>query len=117
MNDEPWYCAKCLFQLHELSRQSGKPVYEERMVLLRAADFDEAIRKAEAEARDYAAGEDVEYLGYVHVYHIYDAEPGDGTEVFSLMRTTDLPPEAYIEHYHDDGMENGSNPFIEESEG
>ncbi|GAA1547236.1 hypothetical protein [Nocardioides humi] len=32
-------------------------------------------------------------------------EPADGAEVFSLMRTSDLGPDAYLDHFFDNGDE------------
>jgi hypothetical protein len=80
----------------------GKLVYEERVVVLLATNREEAIAKAEAEADRYAARwADAKYLGYVVVYDM--TEPGiqDGTEVFSLMRQTDLSSQAFLDRYHD----------------
>jgi hypothetical protein len=48
------------------------------------------------EAKEYAqdlAG--CSYLGYVSVFHVYDASIGDGTEVYSLMRTSKLDKKKY----------------------
>jgi Domain of unknown function (DUF4288) len=71
---------------------------EERVVLLEARSFGEAIRRGEAEARRYARrcrhrnpyGQQVRsrYLGYCDVY-VFDDLAGAGTEVFS---TTEVVP-------------------------
>src|SRR5882724_9356878 len=89
-NEEPWYGAKCVF-LHVNIASCPGQVYEERVVLVRANDFDEAIRLAEIEANNYAGDdEDCTFTGFMNVFHIYDKKIGDGTEVYSLMRTSDL---------------------------
>jgi hypothetical protein len=57
------------------------------VVLLQAADFDDAIAKGEAEAQDYCRGiRDMTYTGYINVYRLFADTVGHGTEVFSLLR-------------------------------
>ena len=68
-------------------------------MLLRARNFDQAIKLAEREAKKYAghlAG--VSYTGYANVYQPFD-KPGDGAEVFSAMEQSDLEPNEYL-HLH-----------------
>lgn len=61
---------------------------------------------AEAEARAYA-GEcpGREYLDYVDVFHLFEDQVGHGTEVFSLMRRSELSPEEYLSTFFDTGQE------------
>jgi hypothetical protein len=71
---------------------------EERIVILRARGFEEAIRKGEAEARSYARdcrhrnpyGQQVRqrYLAYCDAY-IFDDAPKEGAEVYS---STEVAP-------------------------
>ena len=85
---------------------SAPPVYEERIVLFRAPNFEEAMKLAEDEARAYAsqsAGR--EYLEYVDIFHLFETEVGHGTEVFSLMRRSALPPAEYMKAHFDTGQE------------
>ena len=67
--------------------------YEERITLWRADDFEEAIRMAEDDAREYATdiGGGFEYLGLAQAYHLPDP-PGHAAEVFSLIRESALEP-------------------------
>lgn len=104
MNADSWYSARCIFRDH--SSSAPLACYEERVILLRAHDFDHALRRAEDEARAYAASlEGVEYLGFLDVYHLFEDSIGDGTEVFSLMRESELGPTAYISQFFDTGWE------------
>ncbi len=76
----------------------------------RAASADEAIERAEAEAVDYAASIEESpgvYLGLAQSFKLFD-DPGDGAEVFSLMRTSGLDPEAYLDAFFDTGTERQS---------
>ena len=96
-----WFGVKTLFR----TRARGSPrvidkdfdpdveSVEERIVLFRARSFDEAIARAEAEARGYAAdahrnpyGQKVvtEYLGTCDAFWLFEP-PDSGVEVFSEM--------------------------------
>ena len=77
------------------------------MVIVRAADSALAIARAEDEAARYAADVDAEYLGLAQAFALVD-DPGDGAEVFSLMRESDLPPpppDEYLDAFFDTGDE------------
>jgi hypothetical protein len=101
---EIWFGAKTLYAHEQLSREGGKTCFEERVVLLRAPNEDEAIRQAEEEARSYASGPGgSRYLGYVNVFRIDGDAPDVGTEVFSIMRSMELSSEDFITRYYDDG--------------
>lgn len=105
MNDEPWYGAKCVFRHSDLKNESGG-MYEERVILLKAESGDEAIERAEKEANEYAQNlEGCSYLGYVNVFHIYDETIGDRTEVYSLMRSSKLSDEQYLDSFYDTGLQ------------
>ena len=61
--------------------------------------------------RAYAAGVDetpVTYLGLAQCFHLFD-EPGDGAEVFSLMRDSELEPDDYVDSFFDTGAEHRSD--------
>jgi hypothetical protein len=92
-----WYGIKAVFRrdtMPDPPREKPLSAVEERVVILTAADFDEAVSKGEEEAREYAAsvrwpndaGQEVvcRYLGAVEVFALSD-EPASGTEVFSKI--------------------------------
>ena len=83
--------AKTIYKHHRLEAGTPKVVFEERVVLLQASSFDDAIAQAKMEAREYCGptGETV-YLGFVNVYHLFDTSVGHRTEVYSLMRESTL---------------------------
>lgn len=73
--------------------------------------MDEAITRAEAEAADYAATIDDspdQYLDLAQGYMLSD-HPGDGSEVFSLIRTSTLDPTDYLDTFFDSGDEHQSS--------
>ena len=104
MSEISWFGAKTLYRWPGSYSESdaNQFVYEERVVVLRAGNADEAIALAEAEAVRYAtdAGEGFEYLGAVDVYEMFEGIE-DGSEVFSLVRTTSHDPAAFLHRYHD----------------
>ena len=105
MSKGAWFGAKTLYRWPDRAGREGY-VYEERVVILRARDQDDAIARAEEEAARYvkAVDEGMEYMGSVNVYEMFD-DVADGAEVFSLLRSTRLDPEAFLERYHDpDGL-------------
>ena len=51
--DDPWYSARCILRHAPSESSGGKLVYEERVVLFRAANFEDAIRQAEGETDDF----------------------------------------------------------------
>jgi Domain of unknown function (DUF4288) len=101
-----WYGVKTLHRTEVRGRPGGRDAHysnrmalvEERVVVLRARSFEEAIEKAEAEAKEYARGCQhrnpygqrvrSRYLGYRSAYVFYDGVDS-GTEVFS---TTEVVP-------------------------
>ena len=63
--------------------------------------------RAEAEAQTYAAAipeEPDRYLGLAQAFALFDA-PGDGAEVFSLLRESRLAAEDYLDAFFDTGSE------------
>jgi hypothetical protein len=87
-NLEPWYSARCIFRFEKLGQRR---IFEERVILLCAECEEEAIRIAEEEAEEYAAvSEGCFYTGLVDLFHIFEPKVGHRTEVFSLMRLSDL---------------------------
>lgn len=59
---------------------------------------------AEAEAGGYAADVAGEHLGLAQVYALVD-EPGHGSELFSLLRDSQLQPVVYLDAFFDTGDE------------
>lgn len=95
-----WYGVKTLYRVEARGRAARKDsdfdpdatLVEERVVLVRARSFDDAIARAEKEARAYAAsprwaspyGQQVatRYLGECDAF-LLAADPGAGAEVYS----------------------------------
>lgn len=98
-----WYGVRCIF-LHPGLGRKKKRLYEERVTMWRADGFDEAIRRAEEEAHDYAEVVGARYLGLAQSYHSPD-DLAEGAEVFSLTRDSKLGKKAYLDTFFDTGHE------------
>ncbi|WP_435021000.1 DUF4288 domain-containing protein [Tundrisphaera sp. TA3] len=100
---EPWYAARCIFCLEQPDQLT---TYEERVILVRADSWEQAIRMAEEEAEEYVAmSEGWSYSGFLQIFHLFDRAIGHKSEVFSLMRTSELGLREYIDRFFDTGDE------------
>ena len=97
-----WYGVRTVCEHVNRNRRRDR-LYEERIVLIRATSFDEALVKAEDEVNCYAV-EGTRYLGYAMAFELFE-EPGEGIEVFSLMRESRLEPKRYVDKFFDTGRE------------
>ena len=100
--DLGWYGVRTVYE-HLNREEDGERLYEERVVLIRAESSDEALRKAEEEARAYT-NEGIRYLGYASLFEMFDV-PGENAEVYSLMRGDRLEPSLYLDRFFDTGRE------------
>lgn len=82
------------------------------MVILTAPDYENAIACAEREARSYAnQNNGCTYCEFVNVYLIGGGNLGHLSEVYSLMRRSDLDTDDYLNRFIDTGSESvGSSP-------
>jgi hypothetical protein len=96
-----WYGVRCVFRWTEAVEQS----YEERITVWHAVDFDSALVLAESEAREYAKDMGATYVGLAQAYATGNKELASGSEVFSLLRDSALPPEEYVDRFFDTGEE------------
>jgi len=96
-----WFAVRCVFRWTEAAEQP----YEERITLWRTTDLEAALALAEAEARKYAGETGVAYLGLAQGYQTGATELTPGSEVFSLLRDSALPPDEYLDRHFDTGSE------------
>jgi hypothetical protein len=98
-SDASWYGIRCIF------KHRDRPQYEERITVWRATSFEAAIGRAKAEAVEYQAICECEYVRLAQAFHLATDLIADGSEVFSLIRTSDLAPDEYINRFFDTGSE------------
>src|ERR1700716_1112904 len=94
-----WHSVRCVFQ------GVDRPAYEERITLWEAESIDAAIRMAEAEASEYEKGSGFRYAGLAQAYDIKTDVVANGSEVFSLIRSSSLQPSDYLDRFFDTGAE------------
>ena len=101
-----WYAVRCVFGEvgSETVDEQGDWTYEERITLWIADSFDAALSLAEAEAAQYASASEVTYLGFAQVFKL-GGKPEEGAEVFSVLRSSDLGPNEYLDHFFEAGLE------------
>jgi len=101
-----WYSVRCVFHTPSDDPDS-RDHFEERITLWLADSFDHAIERAEEEAGEYAAGLTcTHYCGLEQAYRLVTStQPGDGDEVFSMLRDSELAPHAYLKRYFETGGE------------
>ena len=93
-----WYSAKCIFR--HIETDSRRQMFEERITLHKAEDWDAAIEKAEVNAKQYCADVDCEFTGFVDVFEFFDEKIKDETEVYSSMQDNDLESNAYLNQFY-----------------
>ncbi len=98
---DEWYAVRCVFRWTEAA---GQP-YEERITVWRATGSEAALARAEAEAREYAENTGTTYLGLAQSYATGEEQLSPGSEVFSLLRGSDLPPDEYLDRHFSTGAE------------
>lgn len=94
-----WFAVRCVFRT-----SLNDNVFEERVTLWQADSFDAAVERAEEEARRHSDELSMRYLGLAQVYRLAD-QPGDGAEVFSLIRGSHLDDKTYLDTFFDTGTE------------
>jgi hypothetical protein len=67
--------------------------------------MDTAIERAEVDAREYAEILGHEYVGLAQAFLLSEDPEVDGAEVFSLVRDSNLDPDAYLDRFFDTGQE------------
>ncbi len=105
-----WFAVRCVLALTpepDDSAVNGTRPYEERLTLWFADSAEEAIELAESETREYlAAVDELDDAGpLVSQSYELEGEPGHGLEVFSLVRSSTLSPDEYVDRFFDTGDE------------
>jgi hypothetical protein len=105
-----WFSVRTVYLLP----RSKKKLYEERITVWRATSLAEAIELAEVEANAYEGEPDVDgratgpkYLGLAQGYAMANQSDSvsSADEIFSLLRSSTLKPQAYLDAFFDTGSE------------
>jgi hypothetical protein len=90
------------FAVRHIIENAGS--FEERITLWRSASEEEAMTRAEEEASEYVSTVGGSVLGLFQSYRVGEP-PADGSEVFSLIRRSDLSSARYLDAFFDTGSE------------
>ena len=101
--DAGWHSVKGLFRWYFKDGGETSNV-EERVVLFRAANLDEALDMAEREALTYCEEDPtanylIESMGWWNAYRIADEAVGEGTEIHSRLMDTALSSKSFLRRY------------------
>jgi hypothetical protein len=109
MQTGDWFGVRCwfLFESGALDMDRGQ-LYEERVTIWRAASVDDARRQAAAEGDAYAGEAGATRIDYIETYRMVDP-PGEGAEVWSVMRGSWLTPDEYLTRFVTEGVSPGSD--------
>jgi hypothetical protein len=99
------FSVRCIFLWSRRDDQQLGNLYEERITLWQAENFDAAIELAEEEAIFYAKGSESKFLGLSQGFSLFESVVASGSEVFSLLRESNLSPEDYLSAFFDTGHE------------
>jgi hypothetical protein len=103
-----WYSAKCIFR--HLATEQRRQMYEERIVLLKANNFDDAINQAEKEGKKYCKDlGNCEYAGFIDVFELTEEKITEKSEIFSAMQSSELSSEDYLKRFYPDKLEDCEN--------
>lgn len=107
VKQKKWFAAKGVFLFKRLSSNpETKFTYEERIILVQSINIDWALKKAEDEAKQYEKEQTgCEYLNFIDCYELYEDTIVDKSEVYSIMRKSNLDPDDFLSRYYSDGTE------------
>jgi hypothetical protein len=96
----PWFAVRNIFADHRVTPS----LYEERIILLVADDFEHAHQLADAQATLYCEQLGYSDTGHQDAFHLFEP-PKSGVEVFSLSRESALGEQEYVAKFFDTGAE------------
>lgn len=100
------FAVRCIFEAPVESINTKKFLYEERITLWRALDIDQAIDRAQDEAKQYCRNNPgFRFSGLSQAFWMFQPVEGDGVEVFSLLRESDLQMDEYLDRFFSTGDE------------
>ena len=107
----PSYSVRSVIKWSPRPGQERKFLYEERITAWNADSLNSAIELAETEAKAYAEKEGFIALDLFQGYWLFDEVSliPQGSEVFSLLRESDLHAEKYLDTFFDTGAERQSD--------
>lgn len=114
MTNQSWYGVHTTFRSERMEDGKLRRVFEERILLFRAASFEEALAKGDAEAKRYASeSQGCTPLDHIVAFHIHDEELREGDEVWSCMREADVSDQEFLRRIYEDECASLTNVPLE----
>ena len=102
MPTQQWYSVRSVFRTDRV--EDGKPagkMFEERVVVFRALNEQEALAKGEAEARRYAeADTHPKMLDHLVAFSLWEEELCEGEEVWSCLRQLEVSDDEFLDRVY-----------------
>ena len=108
-----WYTVKGIFRWY-FKENNETELFEERIILVNAKNFDDALDKAENEAAEYCqedpkANFKIESLKKFYAYEILEKELEAGIELFSNRRKIPLDSDSYLKRFYPETLVESAN--------
>jgi hypothetical protein len=114
LSDQRWYSVRSIVRRDLI--EDGKPrrSFEERVVLIRAIDYEEALEKGEAEAKRYASElGNCKMLDHFVVHVLHDGDLCEGEEVWSCIRDLDFTNRQFLHQIYHGEIFSWTNIYFE----
>jgi len=99
---QPWFSVRSIFKLPASPDGQRPPLFEERVVIFRAASPEQALEKGQAEAKRYSEGEtQPRMLAHIVVFSIWEEELAEGEEVWSCLRRIQISDEEFLDRIYE----------------
>lgn len=99
---QQWYSVRSIFRFDKPTGAEPGALFEERVVLFRAATPEEALEKGRAEANRYSQGETrPKMLTHIVAFSIWEEELADGEEIWSCLRLVDISDEEFLSRFYE----------------
>jgi Domain of unknown function (DUF4288) len=94
---QQWFSVRSIFRLPASADGQRPPLFEERVVVIRAVSSGEALEKGRAEAKRYSESDtSPRMLEHLVAFCIWEEELADGEEVWTCLRELDASDEEFL---------------------
>ena len=99
--EQQWYSVRSTFRLDRTVDGKAERLFEERVVVFRAASSEEALARGRAEAKQYSEGEaHPKMLEHIVAFCLWEEELREGEEVWSCLRQSDESDEQFLDRVY-----------------
>src|SRR5260221_7294794 len=99
---QQWYSVRTIFKVPGSTDGQRPTLFEERVVVFRAASPEEALGKGRDEAKRYSEGENQpRMLAHIVAFSLWEEELSEGDEVWSCLRQLDVTDEEFLDRVYE----------------